>query len=232
MSHPRSLAPAVPRGVQQPVQPLAVGEAPGREAIPTTPLPLAGWRAGSLRSPLLHRAIRWESLQVKPPSDVLIVISKDGRSSKPFVFTIHSQQMSHPSQSLDVAADTQEELNDWVAKIREATQNADARVSGGSRGPGTPWLFAGTGRGALGRGKTKVSGPCFGGALMPGTPKGRALPLGVRVRWSSALMLQPTLKHRAKTQRAKHPIWGQKEIYPPGQTGMDWGGERGDCLPL
>uniref|UniRef100_A0A8C8VG69 Phosphoinositide phospholipase C n=1 Tax=Pelusios castaneus TaxID=367368 RepID=A0A8C8VG69_9SAUR len=55
----------------------------------------------------------------------------DGRSSKPFVFTIHSQQMSHPSQSLDVAADTQEELNDWVAKIREATQNADARMQEG-----------------------------------------------------------------------------------------------------
>uniref|UniRef100_A0A8C0GR07 1-phosphatidylinositol 4,5-bisphosphate phosphodiesterase gamma n=1 Tax=Chelonoidis abingdonii TaxID=106734 RepID=A0A8C0GR07_CHEAB len=60
-----------------------------------------------------------------------VVISKDGRSSKPFVFTIHSQQMSHPSQSLDVAADTQEELNDWVAKIREATQNADARMQEG-----------------------------------------------------------------------------------------------------
>ena len=66
----------------------------------------------------------------KAPTDVLIVISKDGRSSKPFVFTIHSQQMSHAAQSLDVAADTQEELSEWVAKIREATQNADARVRG------------------------------------------------------------------------------------------------------
>lgn len=84
--------------------------------------------AGPLRFRLLHRAIHWECLQVKPPSDVLIVISKDGRSSKPFVFTIHSQQMSHAAQSLDVAADTQEELSEWVAKIREATQNADARV--------------------------------------------------------------------------------------------------------
>uniref|UniRef100_A0A8C5RTT0 Phosphoinositide phospholipase C n=1 Tax=Laticauda laticaudata TaxID=8630 RepID=A0A8C5RTT0_LATLA len=52
----------------------------------------------------------------------------DARSPKPFVFTIHSQQMTHPSQSLDVATDTMEELNDWVAKIREVTQNADARV--------------------------------------------------------------------------------------------------------
>uniref|UniRef100_A0A8D2LRW9 1-phosphatidylinositol 4,5-bisphosphate phosphodiesterase gamma n=1 Tax=Varanus komodoensis TaxID=61221 RepID=A0A8D2LRW9_VARKO len=60
-----------------------------------------------------------------------VVIAKDGRSSKPFVFTIHSQQMTHPSQSLDVATDTQEELHDWVAKIREATQNADARMQEG-----------------------------------------------------------------------------------------------------
>lgn len=89
-----------------------------------------GLGAGPLRFRLLHRAIRWECLRVKPPSDVLIVISKDGRSSKPFVFTIHSQQMSHAAQSLDVAADTQEELSEWVAKIREATQNADARVRG------------------------------------------------------------------------------------------------------
>ncbi|NXQ96650.1 PLCG1 phosphodiesterase, partial [Sagittarius serpentarius] len=60
-----------------------------------------------------------------------VVISKDGRSSKPFVFTIHSQQMSHAAQSLDVATDTQEELSEWVAKIREATQNADARMQEG-----------------------------------------------------------------------------------------------------
>ncbi|NXK91552.1 PLCG1 phosphodiesterase, partial [Formicarius rufipectus] len=60
-----------------------------------------------------------------------VVISKDGRSSKPFVFTIHSQQMSHAAQALDVAADTQEELSEWVAKIREATQNADARMQEG-----------------------------------------------------------------------------------------------------
>lgn len=31
--------------------------------------------------------------------------------------------------SLDVAADTHEDLMDWVKKIREAAQTADARVS-------------------------------------------------------------------------------------------------------
>ncbi|XP_039609688.1 1-phosphatidylinositol 4,5-bisphosphate phosphodiesterase gamma-1-like isoform X1 [Polypterus senegalus] len=62
-----------------------------------------------------------------------IVVHKDGKSSRPFVFTIHSQQMSHPIQMLDVAADTQEDLNDWVAKIREAAQNADARMQEGKQ---------------------------------------------------------------------------------------------------
>ncbi|XP_040287749.1 1-phosphatidylinositol 4,5-bisphosphate phosphodiesterase gamma-1-like isoform X2 [Bufo bufo] len=60
-----------------------------------------------------------------------IVLSKEGRGPRPYMFTIHSQQMSHPSQALDVAADSQEELNDWIAKIREATQNADARMQEG-----------------------------------------------------------------------------------------------------
>uniref|UniRef100_A0A4W3H0B6 PH domain-containing protein n=1 Tax=Callorhinchus milii TaxID=7868 RepID=A0A4W3H0B6_CALMI len=57
-----------------------------------------------------------------------VVIQKEGRENRPFVFTIHSQQMSRSIQMLDVACDSQEELSDWVAKIREATQNADARV--------------------------------------------------------------------------------------------------------
>ncbi|XP_048385291.1 1-phosphatidylinositol 4,5-bisphosphate phosphodiesterase gamma-1-like isoform X3 [Stegostoma tigrinum] len=60
-----------------------------------------------------------------------VVIQKEGKGSKPYVFTIHSQQMSHPVQMLDVAADSQEDLNDWAAKIREATQNADARMQEG-----------------------------------------------------------------------------------------------------
>lgn len=57
------------------------------------------------------------------------VVHKDGKNARPFVFTIHSQHLSsHPVQTLDVAADTLEDLTGWVGKIREATQNADARV--------------------------------------------------------------------------------------------------------
>lgn len=58
------------------------------------------------------------------------MVHKDGKNSRPFVFTIHSQHLSsHPVQTLDVAADSLEDLTSWVSKIREAAQNADARVS-------------------------------------------------------------------------------------------------------
>ncbi|CAL8271241.1 unnamed protein product, partial [Arctogadus glacialis] len=57
------------------------------------------------------------------------VVLKDGKSSRPFVFTLHTQQLSsRPVQMLDVAADSLEDLTAWVAKIREAAQNADARM--------------------------------------------------------------------------------------------------------
>ncbi|KAJ4943079.1 hypothetical protein JOQ06_005588 [Pogonophryne albipinna] len=43
--------------------------------------------------------------------------------------TCHSQQPSSlPVQTLDVAADSLEDLTGWVSRIREATQNADARM--------------------------------------------------------------------------------------------------------
>lgn len=58
------------------------------------------------------------------------MVHKDGKNSRAFVFTIHSQHLSsHPVQTLDVAADSLEDLTGWVSKIREAAQNADARVS-------------------------------------------------------------------------------------------------------
>ncbi|XP_067086423.1 1-phosphatidylinositol 4,5-bisphosphate phosphodiesterase gamma-1-like isoform X2 [Osmerus mordax] len=58
-----------------------------------------------------------------------VVVQKEGKSCRPYVFTVHSQQMSsHPGQPLDVAADTLDDLTGWVGKIREATQNADARM--------------------------------------------------------------------------------------------------------
>lgn len=85
--------------------------------------------------------------------------------------------------SLDVAADSQEELQDWVKKIREVAQTADARVrhvwgdAGGSLAACEP----------LGGARPAASGPALGrgpwethGAspAAVGAGHGRKTPLG------------------------------------------------------
>lgn len=62
----------------------------------------------------------------------LTAIRPEGKNNRLFVFSISMSSVSR--LSLDVAADTHEDLLDWVKKIREAAQTADARVSLGS-----PW---------------------------------------------------------------------------------------------
>ncbi|KAM3838617.1 1-phosphatidylinositol 4,5-bisphosphate phosphodiesterase gamma-1 isoform 4-T4 [Vipera latastei] len=58
-----------------------------------------------------------------------IAIRPEGKNSRMFVFSISMASVSR--WSLDVAADTHEDLLDWVKKIREAAQTADARLSEG-----------------------------------------------------------------------------------------------------
>ncbi|XP_064247846.1 1-phosphatidylinositol 4,5-bisphosphate phosphodiesterase gamma-1 isoform X1 [Passer domesticus] len=58
-----------------------------------------------------------------------IAIRPEGKNSRLFVFSISMSSVSR--LSLDVAADTHEDLLDWVKKIREAAQTADARLSEG-----------------------------------------------------------------------------------------------------
>lgn len=53
-------------------------------------------------------------------------IRPEGKNNRLFVFSISMASISR--RSLDVAADTHEDLLDWVKKIREAAQTADARV--------------------------------------------------------------------------------------------------------
>lgn len=52
-------------------------------------------------------------------------VRPEGKNNRLFVFSI---SMASVQWSLDVAADSQEELQDWVKKIREVAQTADARV--------------------------------------------------------------------------------------------------------
>lgn len=56
----------------------------------------------------------------------LPAIRPEGKNNRLFVFSISMASVAH--WSLDVAADSQEELQDWVKKIREVAQTADARV--------------------------------------------------------------------------------------------------------
>ncbi|TNN59901.1 1-phosphatidylinositol 4,5-bisphosphate phosphodiesterase gamma-1 [Liparis tanakae] len=91
-----------------------IPSSPTRELdeVPTENSPLGTFLKGFIDVPTCH-----------------VVVHKDGKNSRPYVFTIHSQQpSSHPVQTLDVAADSLEDVTSWVAKIREATQNADARM--------------------------------------------------------------------------------------------------------
>ncbi|MBV99694.1 1-phosphatidylinositol 4,5-bisphosphate phosphodiesterase gamma-1, partial [Eschrichtius robustus] len=57
---------------------------------------------------------------------VLSSIRPEGKNNRLFVFSISMASVAH--WSLDVAADSQEELQDWVKKIREVAQTADART--------------------------------------------------------------------------------------------------------
>ncbi|XP_048448382.1 1-phosphatidylinositol 4,5-bisphosphate phosphodiesterase gamma-1-like, partial [Rhincodon typus] len=56
-----------------------------------------------------------------------IAIHPDGKGSRPYVFKINVSSFNRAGQTMDLAAETQEDMNDWVAKIREAAQTADAR---------------------------------------------------------------------------------------------------------
>ncbi|XP_068119982.1 1-phosphatidylinositol 4,5-bisphosphate phosphodiesterase gamma-1 isoform X1 [Hyperolius riggenbachi] len=58
-----------------------------------------------------------------------IAIRNEGLNSRPYVFSINVPSVTR--LPLDVAADSSEDMNDWVRKIREAAQTADARLSEG-----------------------------------------------------------------------------------------------------
>ncbi|XP_027722947.1 1-phosphatidylinositol 4,5-bisphosphate phosphodiesterase gamma-1 isoform X1 [Vombatus ursinus] len=58
-----------------------------------------------------------------------IAIRPEGKNNRLFVFSISMASIAH--WSLDVAADSQEDLQDWVKKIREVAQTADARLTEG-----------------------------------------------------------------------------------------------------
>lgn len=53
----------------------------------------------------------------------------DGKGSRQFVFTLAMGPVQRAGHALDIAADSYEEMQDWVLKIRDVAVTADARVS-------------------------------------------------------------------------------------------------------
>ena len=96
------------------------------------PWPLWPGSAWSLSCSVLSCKRSWQGraggVEVSDPSSCLApsAIRPEGKNNRLFVFSISMASVAQ--WSLDVAADSQEELQDWVKKIREVAQTADARV--------------------------------------------------------------------------------------------------------
>ncbi|KAM8830701.1 1-phosphatidylinositol 4,5-bisphosphate phosphodiesterase gamma-1 [Synchiropus picturatus] len=60
-----------------------------------------------------------------------IVVRPDGKGSRPHVFSMVPTAAMRNGPVLEVAASTQEELNEWVMKIREVTVTSEAKLEEG-----------------------------------------------------------------------------------------------------
>uniref|UniRef100_A0A3Q3B6R5 1-phosphatidylinositol 4,5-bisphosphate phosphodiesterase gamma n=1 Tax=Kryptolebias marmoratus TaxID=37003 RepID=A0A3Q3B6R5_KRYMA len=90
-------------------------------------------------SPEVTEPDRTEMTENSPLGDLLrgsvdvpscqIVVRPEGKGSRPHVFALVSN--SPTRQILDVAASNQEELNQWVLKIREVTMTSEAKLEEG-----------------------------------------------------------------------------------------------------
>lgn len=62
------------------------------------------------------------------PLVFLSVVRPDGKGSRPHVFSLVPNTSMRTGPVLDVAANSQEELKEWVFKIREVTMTSEAKV--------------------------------------------------------------------------------------------------------
>lgn len=56
------------------------------------------------------------------------VVRPDGKGSRPYVFSLVPNASMRAGPLLDVAANSQEELKEWMVKIREVTMTSEAKV--------------------------------------------------------------------------------------------------------
>ncbi|XP_048838622.1 1-phosphatidylinositol 4,5-bisphosphate phosphodiesterase gamma-1 [Brienomyrus brachyistius] len=64
-------------------------------------------------------------------SSCQIVVRQEGKGSRPHVFSLLMGSGQRPSNFLDIAANSQEELKEWVAKIREVAMTSEAKLEEG-----------------------------------------------------------------------------------------------------
>ncbi|KAI3356915.1 hypothetical protein L3Q82_003560 [Scortum barcoo] len=64
-------------------------------------------------------------------SSCQIVVRPDGKGSRPHVFSLVPNASMRTAPVLDVAASSQEELKEWVFKIREVTMTSEAKLEEG-----------------------------------------------------------------------------------------------------
>uniref|UniRef100_A0A8C4F4D1 1-phosphatidylinositol 4,5-bisphosphate phosphodiesterase gamma n=1 Tax=Dicentrarchus labrax TaxID=13489 RepID=A0A8C4F4D1_DICLA len=89
-------------------------------------------------SPSTAEPDRTEMTENSPLGDMLrgsvdvsscqIVVRTDGKGSRPHVFSLVPNASMRTGPVLDVAANSQEELKEWVFKIREVTMTSEAKV--------------------------------------------------------------------------------------------------------
>ncbi|XP_059836799.1 1-phosphatidylinositol 4,5-bisphosphate phosphodiesterase gamma-1 isoform X1 [Hypanus sabinus] len=60
-----------------------------------------------------------------------IAVHPDGKGSRPYVFKINAGSFASTGATMDLAAESLEDLNDWVTKIQDAARNAGARKEEG-----------------------------------------------------------------------------------------------------
>ncbi|KAL4630629.1 1-phosphatidylinositol 4,5-bisphosphate phosphodiesterase gamma-1-like [Arapaima gigas] len=60
-----------------------------------------------------------------------IVMRPEGKGNRPYVFSLVSTVMPQAGQILDIAADTQEDLDDWMLKIRAVAMTTEAKLEEG-----------------------------------------------------------------------------------------------------
>lgn len=92
-------------------------------------------------SPLAAEPDRTEMTENSPLGDLLrgsvdvsscqIVVRPDGKGSRPHVFSLVPSASMRTGPVLDVAASSQEELKEWVFKIREVTMTSEAKLEEG-----------------------------------------------------------------------------------------------------